>query len=134
MEHITVYHPDGRIEEQVVDMADPAYWREHGMTEEQVVRQVAMILEGRQNKEEVMNASVGDAVIAPRGGEEGFVALIAKDGGRLVTHDGGYPSTFEGWCQCKGQPDGRYFEFVGGESNGSHGWWDARCGRVFQWG
>ena len=93
-----------------------------------------LIAEADQNRAAVLDAKQGDAVTAPRGGEPGVVAIAYRDGARLVTHDGTYPADFQPWCTCEGQPDARYFEFVGGVNDGSHGWFDARCRLVFQWG
>jgi hypothetical protein len=90
--------------------------------------------EADQQRAEVMDAHLGDNVTAPRGGEPCIVAAIYPDGGRLVSHGGSYPADFIGWCRCESEPDARYFEFVGGREDGSHGWYDARCSRVFQWG
>lgn len=93
-----------------------------------------MRAEADQHLAEVLDAKVGDHVTAPRGGEPCILVRIFRDGGRLLTHDGTAPADFRPWCACKTQPDARYFEQVGGQEDGSHGWFDARCGKVFQWG
>jgi hypothetical protein len=93
-----------------------------------------MRAEADQHRAEVLDARRGESVTAPRGGEPCIVAAVFGDESRLVSHDGGMPRDGE-WC-THDAPNAMYFEYVGGDNDGSHGWYDAHdsCMRVFQWG
>lgn len=95
---------------------------------------VGMIAEAIVLRDEVRAAKVGDSVVTPRGGMRGVVIHRYRDGGIVVTGDGGNKEG--GACSHQDPENGVYWEVIDGQWAGQHGWLHrARgCNRTFQWG